>query len=348
VLISVSATATAPYAPTTRIEGELLRIRGLLERGRFAEALGAAQALSHDVPEDRDVLYSMAVSQRYLNQIPDALATLARLEALHPRYSRLHQERGHCYVAARNPGAAVEAYLTAVNINAALPASWRALEVLFRSAGRSADATNAAAHVAKLASLAPSVVTATGLFTDGEVSAAEQLIREYLRVHPRDIEAMRLLAKIGMKLDVLDDAELLLEGLLALAPDYHAARYDYAMVLSRRHKHARALEELDRLLKIDPAGRAYRITDHWRAVLPATTLLEIPYEALIDDQEGWTRRMLDFVGLPWDARCLDFHRTDRVVITTSKWQVRQKLNAASVGRWRNYRKFLGPLRGLMK
>ena len=95
-------------------------------------------------------------------------------------------------------------------------------------------------------------------------------------------------------------------------------------------------------------GEYIRITDHWRAVLPAPTLLEIPYEALIDDQEGWTRRMLDFVGLPWDPKCLDFHRTDRVVITTSKWQVRQKINAASVGRWRNYQKFLGPLRGLMK
>jgi len=94
-------------------------------------------------------------------------------------------------------------------------------------------------------------------------------------------------------------------------------------------------------------GEYVRITDHWRAVLPATTLLEIPYEALIDDQEGWTRRMLDFVGLPWDPKCLDFHRTDRVVITASKWQVRQKINAASVGRWRNYEKYVGPLRHLL-
>ena len=86
-----------------------------------------------------------------------------------------------------------------------------------------------------------------------------------------------------------------------------------------------------------------RITDHWRAVLPASTLLEIPYEALIDDQEGWTRRMLEFIGLPWDAKCLDFHRTERVVVTASKWQVRQKIHAASVGRWRNYQNFLGPL-----
>ena len=94
-------------------------------------------------------------------------------------------------------------------------------------------------------------------------------------------------------------------------------------------------------------GEYVRITDHWRAVLPASALLEVPYEGLIGDQEGWTRRMLDFVGLPWDPRCLDFHKTDRVVITASKWQVRQKIHSASSGRWRNYEKFLGPLQGLV-
>lgn len=90
-----------------------------------------------------------------------------------------------------------------------------------------------------------------------------------------------------------------------------------------------------------------RITDHWRAVLPATTLLEVPYEALIEDQERWTRRLLEFIGLPWDARCLDFHQTERVVITASKWQVRQKISKSSVARWRHYEQFVGPLRGLL-
>jgi tetratricopeptide (TPR) repeat protein len=94
-------------------------------------------------------------------------------------------------------------------------------------------------------------------------------------------------------------------------------------------------------------GEYVRILNHWRSVLPATALLEVPYEALLEDQEGWTRRMLDFIGLPWDPKCLDFHQTDRVVITASKWQVRQKINAASAGRWRNYEKFLGPLQRLM-
>ena len=90
-----------------------------------------------------------------------------------------------------------------------------------------------------------------------------------------------------------------------------------------------------------------RVVAHWRTVLPATTLLEVPYEGLVADQEGWTRKMLDFLGLPWDPKCLEFHETKRMVATSSKWQVRQKIHAASAGRWKNYQKFLGPLQNLV-
>ena len=90
-------------------------------------------------------------------------------------------------------------------------------------------------------------------------------------------------------------------------------------------------------------GEYLRICDYWRKVLPASALLEVPYEALIADQEGWSRRMVEFLGLPWDPRCLEFHNTERVVITASRWQVRQRLNAASIGRWRNYATQLAPL-----
>jgi len=90
-------------------------------------------------------------------------------------------------------------------------------------------------------------------------------------------------------------------------------------------------------------GEYLRAMSHWRAVLPATALLEIPYEALVADPEPWTRRLLEFIGLPWDARCLEFHRTERVVITASKWQVRQKIHTGSAGRWRRYRQHVAPL-----
>jgi tetratricopeptide (TPR) repeat protein len=115
----------------------------------------------------------------------------------------------------------------------------------------------------------------------------------------------------------------------------------YFQYFSHLHPYANDFDNLAHFY-----GEYVRLTDHWRAALPATTLLEIPYEALVEDQEGWTRRMLEFIGLPWDPKCLDFHQTDRVVITFSKWQVRQKIHSASAGRWRNYEKFLGPLRGL--
>jgi tetratricopeptide (TPR) repeat protein len=90
-----------------------------------------------------------------------------------------------------------------------------------------------------------------------------------------------------------------------------------------------------------------RIMGYWRDCLPAETLLDVPYEQLVSDHEGWTRRMLEFVGLPWDARCLEFDRTDRVVITASKWQVRQKIHTSSAGRHKNYEQFLGPLKNLL-
>jgi tetratricopeptide (TPR) repeat protein len=89
-----------------------------------------------------------------------------------------------------------------------------------------------------------------------------------------------------------------------------------------------------------------RLTAHWRTVLPPGTILDVPYEELIADQEGWTRKILDFLGLEWDERCLDFHKTKRPVVTASYWQVRQRIYKDSVERWRNYEKFIGPLKGL--
>ena len=89
-----------------------------------------------------------------------------------------------------------------------------------------------------------------------------------------------------------------------------------------------------------------RLMAHWRRVLPAGVMLDVPYAELTADQEQWSRRIIEFIGLPWDARSLAFEQTTRVVNTASVWQVRQKMYRSSVERWRNYEKFIGPLRGL--
>jgi tetratricopeptide (TPR) repeat protein len=91
-----------------------------------------------------------------------------------------------------------------------------------------------------------------------------------------------------------------------------------------------------------------RIMAHWRAVLPPGFILDVPYEELVADQEAWSRKMLNFIGLEWDARVLEFHTNKRQVTTASVWQVRQKVYKSSVARWRNYEKFIGPLKTLKK
>jgi len=241
------------------VELEVARIRALVQERRFADALRSADSLLVSVPENRDVLYLRAHSQRMLGDIPAALATLSTLEKLHPRFSRLFQERGQCYVALKQAPEAIEAFLRAVNINPALPASWSMLEGLFRMTRQSENAAEAAAHVATLKKLPADVVTATALFSNGELAEAEQITRAFLLQHGHHIEAMRLLARIGIERDVLDDAQLLLEAVLDLAPEYQAARFDYAQVLSKRHMHQRAQEEVLKLLSVDPANRNYRM-----------------------------------------------------------------------------------------
>ena len=250
--------AAQPVPSPSRIEAEVLRARSLAKQGQFAEALAIAQALLAEVPENRDVLYLVAVSQRYLGRIADALRTLAGFETLHPDYGRLYQEFGHCYRAVGEGDAAIKGYEQAVARNHTLSASWSALRDLYAARGRRVDADNAAAHVATLAKLPAPVVYATNLFLEGELYAAERLVRQFLQTHADHIEAMRLLAQIGVKLEILDDAEFLLESVLVFAPDYRAARYEYASVLVQRHKYLQAIEEINQLVRLEPQNVAYR------------------------------------------------------------------------------------------
>jgi tetratricopeptide (TPR) repeat protein len=112
----------------------------------------------------------------------------------------------------------------------------------------------------------------------------------------------------------------------------------YFQDMHAAHSYANDLEDLAHYY-----GEYERLMNHWRAVLPEGVMLEVPYEKLTAEPEGWSRRIVEFVGLPWDAACLESHRTARTIITFSRWQARQKINTASVERWRNYQPFIAPL-----
>jgi hypothetical protein len=87
---------------------------------------------------------------------------------------------------------------------------------------------------------------------------------------------------------------------------------------------------------------------HFEQVIPASVLMTVRYEDLVADQETWTRLMLEFCGLPWDDRCLQFHTTDRQVTTPSRWQVRQPIYRTSIDKWRRYEPWLGEFAELLE
>jgi tetratricopeptide (TPR) repeat protein len=236
-------------------EVEVVRIRELGKCGRYREALAAAEELAVAAPVNRDALYLIATNQRCLNRIDDALATLQRLEQQHPRFSLLYQERGYCHTSLRNVRRAIEAFLEAVNLNPALAASWNMLERLYRIAGDLKEAARAAEQVSILEQLPPEIVRAGSLFSDGELSVAENILREYLIKDGNHVEAMRLLARIEHQSLALEDAELRLETVLKLAPNYRAARLDYVRTLLDQQKCLRAHEVADTMLRLDHEDR---------------------------------------------------------------------------------------------
>ena len=112
----------------------------------------------------------------------------------------------------------------------------------------------------------------------------------------------------------------------------------FSKLFSAEQNHTYDLGELGRYYK-----RYEQLMAHWRRVLPQGRILDVRYEEVVDDLEKQARRIISHCGLPWDDRCLSFHKTERPVRTASATQVRQPIYKSAVGRWRVYEEFLSPL-----
>ncbi len=227
------AQTTTDEARSEAARAQLSAGRAALQGGRFEEALALAnQVLVYDSASS-DALYLAAVACRYLERFDDGEALLLRLMAVIPEYGRAWQERGHLARARGQVEPAISAYARAVRYNPVLDASWRAQAELFLQLGRPAEAVAARAQAERIAALPRELVAAANHLHEGRLLRAEELCRHYLRGHPRDVEGMRLLAEIGARLGVLDDAEFLLESAVSFAPDNVQLRLDYMQMLAQ-------------------------------------------------------------------------------------------------------------------
>jgi tetratricopeptide (TPR) repeat protein len=286
-------TETDAGQPADEIPDAVSEARRLLQGGKLKAALALAEAELLDKPENTEALYIQAVTLRYLGQSGPALQALDRLKSQRPAYGRAYQEEGHNLKRLGDLQRAAVAYQRAVDLNHALIASWRELAALHKRNGNQRESDLAQAEYSRLSALPSELVSVTSLIHEGKLFRAEKLCRTYLQKHPHHIEAMRLLAMLGMKLFVYDDAEFLLESCVEFAPDYWLARYDYVNVLHKRQKFAKALEQARILLDAYPGNHAFQLAyaNENVAVGNFDTALEI-YDRVIEKHPAFAQPYL--------------------------------------------------------
>jgi len=103
---------------------------------------------------------------------------------------------------------------------------------------------------------------------------------------------------------------------------------------------------------LEDTARYYLMFDelmaHWSKVLPATHFCQVHYETLVDSTESQARRIIDFLNLPWEDQCLDFHHNTAPVATASAVQVRQPIYRSSLQRWKTVEEQLSPVKALFE
>lgn len=241
---------------------ELAQARALIQNAWFAEAEKMLSDLLDEEIDDyqrREALYALAIALRYQKRFDDALRALDRLVECDPNHARAYQEKGYCLFSIQQPSLAVEAFSTAVKLNPALQASWSALANLLCDCGNPEGGRFALAQADYLKGLPAPLLQAKDLFHEGKLQKAEQLCRQFLATNKRHVEGMRLLAEIGIRLKILDDAEFLLESCVEFEPDHLGARLDYLKILNRKAKFGQALAQAEILLEKQPDNENYKL-----------------------------------------------------------------------------------------
>lgn len=239
---------------------DIEKARQLLKQGQLSAAASKAREILDKDSENIEVLYLLAVIQRYLGAYSDALNTLERLIVINPSYGRAYQEQGHNFKKLQQLNSAATAYEKAVKCNTALLASWRELINLYRQGKLKKDLLVAQAEFERLSKLPAEVLSVSSLINEEKYYQAEKLCRAFLLKNPEHVEAMRLLAMLGQKLSVYDDAEFLLESCVEFDPNDWRARHDYVNILHKRQKYEKAKEQAWLLTQKYPNEKLFQLT----------------------------------------------------------------------------------------
>lgn len=195
---------------------------------------------------------TLAAAYRLQKMPEKALDVLAPLKDKFADFPDFLYELALCYAGVGRGDEAIGVLRQALAIDQEHKASWYSLGHQLAAAGDQPGSRDAFRRHFELTTPHPELIEAVRLLDEGKQGKAETIVRELLKKYPADVTAIKMLADIGIKMGQLKEASHLLERCLELAPDYHAARHAYAIVLMRRQEPEAAIQHSEQLLALEP------------------------------------------------------------------------------------------------
>ncbi|MEJ0042202.1 MAG: sulfotransferase [Rhizomicrobium sp.] len=223
-----------------------------------AAAAAQARTILDAVPGHPQARLCLGSAQRRQGDLVASRDTLEALAREQPKAPSVWFELGRTRAAQGETPAAVDALRTATRLSLDFGEAWGALGEQYGLIGDDARAADATAQQLRLATRDPRLIEAALALCDNKLAVAERLLRAFLKTDPSNIAALRMLAEIGARLGRYGDAEVLLTRCLELAPNFVAARHNYAIVLHRQNKSEDAIAQIEVLQREDARNPAYR------------------------------------------------------------------------------------------
>jgi len=225
---------------------------------RFDDALKLIQKNLKKDADHMDSLYLAAVCSRYKKNYKDAENYLRKLLSIAPDMGRAYQELAHLNRDMGNKIQATGYYRQATEHNPALLASWNELYKLAVESKNRGSARHAKEKIEQLKSLPNILLHINQILNEGNIKEAEKKCREFLKVNPTNTHAMSLLAEIASRLGHLNDSEFLLESAVKLNPEDSEIRKKYLLILRKRQKFSKTMEQADILVQQNPHNLSFQ------------------------------------------------------------------------------------------
>jgi len=239
---------------------ELLNMARQAARAKnHAEVIATCEKALAKAPDDIRFVFMIGTALQRIGKFEKGEPFLKRVIANAPGLAAAHQDLGLGYLSTNQLAKARKSLETAAKLEPNLTSAWRALYDVRAAEGDDAGAADAYRRALNMSQQDPALSKALELFANGHLGVAEGICREYLRQRPFDVNAIRLLGEIGIKLRIFDDAINLLERCLELAPDFHIARANYATALARHQKFPAALKQTERLKRDQPDNISHKV-----------------------------------------------------------------------------------------